>query len=201
MGLSKKLKYYKAICIRENRGDYTGAKRILFDLIECDDSNEIIKCLGEVLLGEVELNICNAIAVNEAYHGYFDSALSIFYAIRMNMLKFDVISKKHLVKINYNIVKLSYESRRYDDVLKFARLNIDLCKKERYVPFLGATYMYLANSMKQLGYPEAEYTVYYKKFIYIGEFFGEHKQIRKAKRKIVKDNEIYLDEDLINAEV
>lgn len=199
--LYKKLKYYQAICLKENKNDYLKARQILLELIECKTNQEIIEYLDQSLRGELEINICNAIAVNEAYHGYLNNALEIFQAIRSNIIKYDVVLVRYLIKVTYNIAKLSYDQGKYEDAIINAKENIVLCKRERYVPFFGSTYMYLANSLKKLGYANSDYSPYYKKFLYLGMFFGDDDKIENAKNKIMQDNFILLDQDIEAAEV
>ncbi len=198
--LYRRLKYYKAICSKENYKEYKGAKDILFEILECNSLKDVDEFLKTSLCNEIEFNICNAIAVNEAYNGDEKQALILLILLEKSMRKSGLIRSEYLTKVIYNIIRISYNLELYEQAINYAKQNIEICKSNKYVRFLTGTYMYLANSMK-MNSPNSNYQVYYKKFIYLGYFFSDEVKMEKAIDNIISQNEIDIDIDFLKAEL
>jgi transcriptional regulator with XRE-family HTH domain len=196
----KKLRYYKGVCIYENSKDYNSAKYIFLDALGCNSIEDVIKHLASTFCDELDINICNAIAVNEAYSGNKDIAFEIFKSIQSNILLHNLLDNENRVKLQYNLVRLSYDLELYEETIKYALSNILLCKDRYIVKSLAGTYMYLANAEKKLG-NHSYYKVYYKKFMYLSFLFDDNMRMKSAIDKVMNENEIDFDYDIEKGEV
>lgn len=196
----RRLNYYKAICLKENHGDYNGAKIMLLRLLGAIEVNDVYDYLNSRICDEIEVNICNAIAVNEAYKGNERIALELLIYLDNNIQRYNVVCLETVSKIKYNIVRKAYDVADYSKAIKYAKENITICKKNKLIRYLAGTYMYLANAMKALE-PESNYLLYYQKFIYLSYFLDDSDKMKKAIDEVISKNEITLDDRIILAEL
>lgn len=196
-GLGKKLKYYSAVCIWELEEDYKKTKKMLLSIIEVQSILEIDDYL-KVFRDKIDINVINALAVNESYSGKKKRACEIFKKLQVHLIKY--VGNETIFEIRnlYNISKCLYELFDFEGSIGAGLSTLKLCHQLKVYDYMPGAHYYLGKSYYAMDLREEAFRNY-KKYIYLRCLFDDKEKIAE-RWNVVDDNKLELDMDILRYE-